>query len=157
MWKHHAFLLFCSAFVMEIFMTQTPAVEKSEDARFRVWGIRYQVAEIDRAVEFYTKHLGFKLEHRQGQAFAKVSMDGLSLLLSGPGSSGSRPFKDGRKQVPGGWNRLVLKVDDLPATIATLEKAGLHFRNQMETGPGGSQIQLEDPDCNPIELFQPAS
>jgi glyoxylase I family protein len=138
-------------------MTQKQAVEKSKDAHFGVWGIRYQVTDLDRAVEFYSKHLGFKLLHRQGQAFAKVSIDGLSLLLSGPGSSGSRPLQDGGKQSPGGWNRLVLKVDDLRATIATLEKASLQFRNQMETGPGGSQIQLEDPDGNLIELFQPAS
>jgi glyoxylase I family protein len=140
-----------------ILVIQAEAAMNDHEAGFRVWGIRYQVTDIDGAVVFYTKHLGFKLEHQQGQAFAKVSMGGLSVLLSGPGSSGSRTLPDGRKQVPGGWNRLVLKVDDLPAIIATLEKAGLHFRNQMETGPGGRQIQLEDPDGNPIELFQAAS
>jgi glyoxylase I family protein len=138
-------------------MPQTQEIEKSNDAHLSIWGIRYQVSDIDRAVEFYTKHLRFKLDHRQGQVFAKVSLDGLSLLLSGPGSSGSRPLQDGRKQVPGGWNRLVLEVNDLRATVATFEKAGLHFRNRLETGPGGSQVQLEDPDGNPIELFQPAS
>jgi glyoxylase I family protein len=138
-------------------MIDTPATEKSHEPGFRVWGIRYQVKDIDRAVAFYTQHLGFKLEHQQGQAFAKVSIGELSLLLSGPGSSGSRQLPDGRQQVPGGWNRLVLRVDDLPAIIATLEKADLYFRNQMETGPGGRQIQMEDPDGNPIELFEPAS
>ncbi|WP_227820339.1 VOC family protein [Ramlibacter tataouinensis] len=82
-------------------------------------------------------------------------MDDLALLLSGPGASGSRPMPDGRRQEPGGWNRVVLRVADLEARIEALKKAGLRFRNEMETGPGGKQIQLEDPDGNPIELFEP--
>jgi len=86
----------------------------------------------------------------------KVFIDNLKLILSGPGASGSRPMPDGRQQEPGGWNRIILQVKDLPARIEALKKAGLHFRNEMEVGPGGKQIQLEDPDGNPIELFEPA-
>jgi len=119
-------------------------------------GVRYQVRDVSRAVAFYTQHLGFKLEHQQLPAFAAVSIDGLHILLSGPGASGSRPLRDGRQQEPGGWNRIVLRVADLPARIEALKKAGLHFRNDMEVGPGGRQIQLVDPDGNPLELFEPA-
>jgi glyoxylase I family protein len=122
----------------------------------RVWGVRYQVKDIERAVAFYTHTLGFKLDHRQANAFAKVSIDGLGILLSGPGSSGSRPMPDGRRQEPGGWNRIVLRVEDLPARIEQLRAAGVRFRNAMEAGPGGNQIQIEDPDGNAIELFEPA-
>lgn len=119
-------------------------------------GVRYQVGDVARAAEFYTSHLGFKLERQQLPAFANVSLEGLHLLLSGPGASGSRPLPDGRRQQPGGWNRVVLRVADLPACIERLKNAGLHFRNEMEVGPGGRQIQLEDPDGNAIELFEPA-
>ena len=89
-------------------------------------------------------------------AFAQVSIGHLKLILSGPGASGSRVMPDGRRQEPGGWNRIVLQVRDLPARTAELRLGGLHFRNEMEVGPGGRQIQLEDPDGNPIELFEPA-
>lgn len=119
-------------------------------------GVRYQVADVARAVEFYTTRLGFKLEHQQLPAFAAVSLENLTMLLSGPGASGSRLMPDGRRQEPGGWNRIVLRVADLPARITELKSAGLSFRNEMETGPGGKQIQLLDPDGNPIELFEPA-
>lgn len=119
-------------------------------------GVRYQVKDVSRSVAFYTRHLGFKLEHQQLPAFASVSIDHLQMLLSGPGASGSRPLSGGRHQEPGGWNRIVLRVADLPARIDTLKKAGLQFRNEMEVGPAGRQIQLEDPDGNPIELFEPA-
>ncbi len=122
----------------------------------QVHGVRYQVKDVARAVAFYTDHLGFKLEHQHLPAFASVSLGGLDLLLSGPGASGSRPMPGGGTQEPGGWNRLVLRVSDLPARIDELEKAGVRFRNQMEAGPGGRQIQVEDPDGNPIELFEPA-
>ena len=121
-----------------------------------VHGIRYQVRDVPRAGAFYTQHLGFKLEHQQLPAFASVSLAGSQILLSGPGTSGSRPMPNGQSQEPGGWNRVVLSVADLPALIAALEREGLRFRNQMETGPGGRQIQIEDPDGNPIELFEPA-
>ena len=119
-------------------------------------GVRYQVSDVARAVAFYTSNLGFELDHEHLPAFASVSLDGLTLLLSGPGASGSRALPNGERQQPGGWNRVVLRVADLPGCIERLEKAGLRFRNAMETGPGGSQIQLEDPDGNPIELFAPA-
>jgi glyoxylase I family protein len=114
------------------------------------------VKDVARSVAFYTERLGFRLEHQQPPAFASVSLGGVRLLLSGPGASGSRPMPDGLRQEPGGWNRIVLGVEDLPAFIETLKKAGLRFRNAMETGPGGRQIQIEDPDGNPIELFEPA-
>jgi len=118
-------------------------------------GVRYQVKDVERSIEFYTKRLGFKLDMKHPPAFAQVSIADLKLILSGPGASGSRPMPDGRAQEPGGWNRVILRVDDLPARIDELQKAGLHFRNRMEAGPGGRQIQLEDPDGNPLELFEP--
>ena len=119
-------------------------------------GVRYQVRDVLRAVAFYTGHLGFKLEHQQLPAFAAVSLGNAQVLLSGPGASGSRPMPDGRQQEPGGWNRVVLRVADLPLLIQTLARAQVRFRNEMEVGPGGKQIQIEDPDGNPIELFEPA-
>jgi glyoxylase I family protein len=119
-------------------------------------GVRYQSTDVQRAVDFYTKHLGFKLEHQQLPAFATVSLGGFKLLLSGPGASGSRPMPDGRRQEAGGWNRIVLHVSDVAREIERLKNAGLAFRNEMETGPAGRQVQLEDPDGNPIELFEPA-
>ena len=119
-------------------------------------GVRCQVKDVARSVAFYTTHLGFFVEHQQLPAFANVSLGDAHLLLSGPKASGSRAMPDGRRQEPGGWNRVVLRVDNLPAFIDVLKEAGLHFRNDMETGPGGRQIQIEDPDGNPIELFEPA-
>jgi glyoxylase I family protein len=124
---------------------------------FDIWGVRYQVKDVERSIEFYTRTLDFKLEHQAGAAFATVSKDGLNVFLSGPGSSGSRTLPDGREQEPGGWNRLVLRVDDLESVMAKLKEAGLRFRNEIESGPAGKQIQVEDPDGNPIELFDPAS
>ena len=121
-----------------------------------VHGVRYQVKDVARAVAFYSTHLGFTVVHQQLPAFASMSIGDAEILLSGPQASGSRPMPNGQPQEPGGWNRIVLRVNDLPAFIETLKKAGLHFRNDMETGPGGKQIQVEDPDGNPIELFEPA-
>jgi len=121
-----------------------------------VHGVRYQVKDVARAVAFYTGHLGFTLVHQQLPAFASVSLGEFTLLLSGPGASGSRPMPGGQSQEPGGWNRVVLRVTDLPALIDTLTSGGVRLRNQMEVGPGGKQIQIEDPDGNPIELFEPA-
>ena len=119
-------------------------------------GVRYQVEDVARSVEFYTRQLGFELDDQHLPAFAQVSIGELKLILSGPGASGSRPMPDGRAQSPGGWNRVVLQVTDLPARIDALKQAGLRLRNEMETGPGGKQILLEDPDGNPLELFEPA-
>jgi glyoxylase I family protein len=121
-----------------------------------VHGVRYQVKDVARSVSFYTTQLGFAVVHQQLPAFASISLGDAQILLSGPQASGSRPMPNGQRQEPGGWNRVVLRVKDLPAFIETLKKAELHFRNEMETGPGGRQIQIEDPDGNPIELFEPA-
>ena len=138
----------------------TQSSEKSDQSQSFVkglWGVRYQVKDVSRSVDFYTKQLGLKVDMQNLPAFAQVSVGNLKLILSGPGASGSRKLPDGRQQEPGGWNRVILQVEDLPARIETLKKAGLHFRNEMESGPGGKQIQLEDPDGNPIELFEPAA
>ncbi len=119
------------------------------------WGVRYQVKDVARAIAFYTDQLGFKLDQQHLPAFGQVSIGNLKLILSGPGASGSRPMPDGRSQESGGWNRIMVQVTNLPQRIEELKRAGLHFRNNMEAGPGGRQIQLEDPDGNPIELFEP--
>ena len=119
-------------------------------------GVRYQVTDVQRAIAFYTDTLGFKLDMHNPPAFGQVSIDGLKLILSGPGASGSRSMPDGRRQEPGGWNRVLLQVNDLAAVVDRLRASGLRFRNEMEIGPGGKQIQIEDPDGNPIELFEPA-
>lgn len=129
---------------------------RKESSAMDFHGVRYQVKDVKRSIEFYTKHLGFKLDHQQPPAFASVSLGDLTILLSGPGASGSRPMPDGRTQTPGGWNRVVLGVADLAGRIEELKKAGLHFRNEMEGCPAGKQIQLEDPDGNAIELFEPS-
>ena len=140
-------------------MPQTTASRETQSHAFvvGVHGVRYQVKDVARSVAFYTTHLGFTLEHQQLPAFASISLGDAQILLSGPEASGSRPMPNGQRQEPGGWNRVVLKVKDLPACIAELQKAAVHFRNEMETGPGGRQIQIEDPDGNPIELFEPAA
>ena len=122
-----------------------------------VHGFRYQVKDVARAAAFYTQRLGFTLKHQQLPAFANVSLGDTDILLSGPGASGSRQMPNGQRQELGGWNRVVLRVADLPACIAELTRAGVIFRNEMEVGPGGRQIQIEDPDGNPLELFEPAS
>jgi catechol 2,3-dioxygenase-like lactoylglutathione lyase family enzyme len=115
---------------------------------------RYLVDDVDAAIAFYTGHLGFTLERQMGPAFGIVTRDDLSVWLSGPQSSAARPMPDGRQPEPGGWNRLVLEVDDLESKVAELKGAGLSFRNEIVTGPGGKQIVLEDGDGNPIELFE---
>ena len=120
------------------------------------WGVRYQVKDVSRSIDFYTGQLGFKLDAKHLPAFAQVSIGDLKLILSGPGASGSRKMPDGKDQEPGGWNRVILEVDDLPTRIDDLKKKGMHFRNEMESGPGGKQVQIEDPDGNPLELFEPA-
>ncbi len=122
-----------------------------------LWGVRYQVKDVQRSIAFYTQVLGFKLDLQNLPAFGQVSIGDLKLILSGPGASGSRPMPDGGQQEPGGWNRVVLEVRDLPARIGELKNQAVRFRNEMEVGPGGKQIQVEDPDGNPVELFEPAS
>jgi glyoxylase I family protein len=120
------------------------------------WGVRYRVKDVQRAITFYTQTLGFHLDIQNLPAFGQVLIGGLKLILSGPGASGSRPMPDGRQQEPGGWNRVLLQVQDLPVRIAGLKEAGLRFRNELEVGPGDKQVKIEDPDGNPIELFEPA-
>lgn len=116
--------------------------------------VRYQVLDVDRAVAFYTGRLGFHVAHKSGSVFATVSRGDLHLMLSGPASSGSRPMPDGRRQEPGGWNRIVLYVERIDSMISALKSEGARFRNEVEVGPGGAQIQIEDPDGNPIELHE---
>lgn len=118
--------------------------------------VRYMVDDVQASVDFYTTHLGFELRASAAPAFADVARGNLRLLLSGPASSAGRPMPDGARPGPGGWNRIHLIVEDLAAEIAPLRQAGLGFRNDIVTGPGGSQILLEDPSGNVIELFQPA-
>jgi glyoxylase I family protein len=119
------------------------------------WGVRYQVRDVQRSIAFYTQTLNFNLDLQNLPAFGQVSIGDLKLILSGPGASGSRQMPDGRLQEPGGWNRIVLRVTDLPACINALRNQGVRFRNEMESGPGGRQVQVEDPDGNPVELFEP--
>jgi predicted enzyme related to lactoylglutathione lyase len=115
------------------------------------------IDDVPSAVRFYTTYLGFELEIDSSPAFASVTRDGVRLLLSGKTSSGRRAMPDGREPVPGGWNRMHIQVDDLAAEVERLREAGLKFRNEIITGPGGSQIILDDPSGNPVELFQPQS
>ena len=138
--------------------TQSDSAETSDSNSLvlGLWGVRYQVKDVKRSVAFYTNQLGFKLDQQHLPAFAQVSTGNLKLILSGPGASGSRPMPDGRQQEPGGWNRVILQVSDLAGRLESLRNAGFRFRNQMEAGPGGKQIQVEDPDGNPLELFEPA-
>jgi glyoxylase I family protein len=119
-------------------------------------GVRYLVADVQRAINFYTFRLGFEVEHQQLPAFATVSLGELKIHLSGPGASGSRPLPGNERQSPGGSNRVILRVKNLPEVIEALRRAGATFRNDMETGPAGKQIQLLDPDGNAVELFEPA-
>lgn len=139
---------------------ETPSATAAEIASgpttIQFHGVRYQVADVARAAAFYSTHLGFEVTQQRLPAFAMLSLGPLHLLLSGPGASGSRPMPGGGLQQSGGWNRIVLKVSDLPAWVERLDRAGVRFRNEIERGPGGSQIQIEDPDGNPIELFEPA-
>ena len=117
--------------------------------------VRYQVADVERSIAFYTTHLDFQPGERAGSAFASVRRGNLRLILGGPGSSGSRPLPDGRRQEPGGWNRILIYVDELAPAIQRLRQAGVTFLNEVEAGPGGKQILIVDPDGNPIELHEP--
>ena len=118
--------------------------------------VRYMVEDVETAIEWYTRYLGFSLLSNRAPAFADVKLGSLRLLLSGPTSSAGRAMPDGEQPRPGGWNRIHIVVDDLPAEVARLRGAGATFRNEIVTGPGGSQILLSDPSGNLVELFQPA-
>ena len=115
--------------------------------------VRYQIADLDRGIDFYTNQLGFRLEQRAGP-IAVVMRGALNLILSGPASSGSQPVAGGQGQSPGGWNRIVLYVDDIAADADRLRGAGVTFLNDIREGPGGKQVQITDPDGNSIELHQ---
>ncbi|MET0523931.1 MAG: VOC family protein [Nocardioides sp.] len=119
--------------------------------------VRYMVDDVESSIDFYTTHLGFTLRMSAAPAFADVVRGNLRLLLSGPKSSAGRPMPDGAQPVPGGWNRIHLIVDDIASEVDRLRAAGLPFRNDIVSGPGGQQILLEDPSGNVVELFQPAS
>jgi catechol 2,3-dioxygenase-like lactoylglutathione lyase family enzyme len=118
--------------------------------------VRYMVDDVDQAVDFYIRHFGFELGRDASPAFADVVRGDLRLLLAGPTSSAGRPMPDGRKPGPGGWNRIHFVVDDIESEVQRLRSAGLSFRNDIVSGPGGQQILVDDPSGNPIELFQPA-
>jgi catechol 2,3-dioxygenase-like lactoylglutathione lyase family enzyme len=130
-------------------------ITKKEVITMSAVRVRYMIDDVAAAAAFYTTHLGFSLDMDAAPAFASVSRDGVQLLLSGKTSSGRRPMPDGREPVPGGWNRIQLVVDDLASEVERLRKAGLSFRNDIIKGPGGSQIVLDDPSGNPVELFEP--
>lgn len=119
--------------------------------------IRYLVGDVERSIAFYTRYLGFKLERQMSPAFARVARDDLTLWLAGPQSSAARPMPNGQRPASGGWNRFVIEVKDLASRVAEMKQEGMRFRNEIVVGPGGKQILLEDPDGNPIELFEPAA
>jgi catechol 2,3-dioxygenase-like lactoylglutathione lyase family enzyme len=118
--------------------------------------VRYLVNDVEAAVAFYTERLGFQVERQFGSTIAILKRDDLTLWVAGPEASAARPMPDGRRPGPGGWNRFVLTVEDLPARVEELKGAGVRFRNEIVRGPGGAQILCEDPSGNVIELFQPA-
>jgi catechol 2,3-dioxygenase-like lactoylglutathione lyase family enzyme len=118
--------------------------------------VRYMVDDVQASIDFYTRHFGFEVRTNAVPAFADVVRGHLRLLLAGPQSSAGRPMPDGRKPAPGGWNRIHFIVQDIENEVVCLRDAGVRFRNEIVTGPGGRQILLEDPSGNPIELFQPA-
>ena len=119
--------------------------------------VRYMVDDVEESIGFYARHFGFEVESDFAPAFAEVVRGNLRLLLSGPTSSAGRPMPDGRQPEPGGWNRIHFIVDDIDAEVERLRAAGLRFRNDVVTGPGGKQILVDDPSGNPVEIFQPAA
>jgi catechol 2,3-dioxygenase-like lactoylglutathione lyase family enzyme len=116
--------------------------------------VRYMIDDVDEAVAFYTTHVGFEVVWSAAPAFAEIARGNLHLLLSGEASSAARPMPDGRRPVPGGWNRIHLLVADLPAEIERLRAAGIPMRSKLVRGPGGQQVVFDDPSGNPIEYFQ---
>lgn len=154
-WRMSIFLLMSLVGPLQI----AAQAQSKEDKNMDKVRVRYMVNELDPAVKFYTTHLGFQVEQESKPNFAMLERGHLELVLStpfGPGGA-AKPMSDGRKSEPGGWNRIILNVPDLPAEVTRLRKANLHFRNDIVSGPGGSEILLDDPSGNPIELFQPAS
>ena len=118
--------------------------------------MRYLVREVESSIEFYTKYLGFQLVEQMGPAFAIVRKDDLNLWLSGPQTSAARAMPDGRKPEPGGWNRIVIEVEDIQAVVDMIKIAGVPFRSEIISGPGGKQVLAEDPSGNPVEIFEAA-
>jgi catechol 2,3-dioxygenase-like lactoylglutathione lyase family enzyme len=119
--------------------------------------VRYMVDDVEKSIDFYTRHFGFTVRSSFPPAFADVVRGRLRLLLAGPQSSAGRPMPDGRQPGPGGWNRIHLIVDDIAGEVERFRAAGLRFRNDIVIGPGGQQVLIDDPSGNPIELFQPAA
>jgi predicted enzyme related to lactoylglutathione lyase len=152
--KTITFLLILSLGIVQL----KAAPQSRKEADVQTVRVRYMVNNIDSAVSFYTKYLGFKVKQGPTPNFAIVSLGELDLVLStpfGPGGA-AKPMSDGRKAEPGGWNRIIINIENLQAEVARLRQAGLHFRNDIATGPGGSEILLDDPSGNPVELFQAA-
>lgn len=150
-------LVLLFVFLSTLLFARSP--QSKEQTGMTTVRVRYMVNELDPAVEFYTKYLSFQVKQEARPNFAMLSKGNLELVLStpfGPGGA-AKPMSDGRKAEPGGWNRIIVNVSDLPTEVARLRKAQLHFRNDIVSGPGGSEILLDDPSGNPIELFQPAS
>lgn len=150
------------ALILLIAFVSTPMIAASgqtkEQTDMTTVRVRYMVNQLDPAVEFYTQYLGFQVKQQNKPNFAMLSRGNLELVLStpfGPGGA-AKPMPDGRKPTPGGWNRIIININDLSAEVARLRKAQLHFRNDIVSGPGGSEILLDDPSGNPVELFQPA-
>src|SRR5256885_12616843 len=129
----------------------------SKGALMTTVNVRYMVDDVDAAIAFYTTHFGFTVRSNAAPAFADIVRGPLRILLSGPKSSAGRPMPDGRQPGPGGWNRIHFIVEDIETEVARLRAAGVTFRNDIVSGPGGKQILLDDPSGNPIELFQAAS
>ena len=152
-------MLLCLAILLagysQLKCDDTKGPKQKEDKPMSTISIRYMIDDVPAAIKFYTTHLGFSLDLDASPAFASVSRDGVRLLLSGKTSSGRQAMPDGRQPVPGGWNRIHIQVDDLETEVKRLREAGLKFRNEIVKGPGGSQILLDDPSGNPVELFQP--
>jgi catechol 2,3-dioxygenase-like lactoylglutathione lyase family enzyme len=134
------------------------SAQPQKDLNMKTVRVRYMVNKLDPAVAFYSNYLGFQVKQQAKPNFAILAKGDLELVLStpfGPGGA-AQPMSDGRKAEPGGWNRIIINVDDLAAIVARFRKDGLHFRNDIVKGPGGSEILLDDPSGNPIELFQPS-
>jgi catechol 2,3-dioxygenase-like lactoylglutathione lyase family enzyme len=144
--------------ILALGMLATGNSQPGKEFNMNTARVRYMVNNIDAAVSFYTKYLGFLVAQGPTPNFAILSRGNLQIVLSTPfGPAGAaKPMSDGRKAEPGGWNRIIISVEDLPAEVAKLKKAQLHFRNDIVSGPGGSEILLDDPSGNPIELFQAA-